>query len=39
MANGLLERPLFANGRRRGGELEMTLSEDEKEDNCRDDIR
>jgi hypothetical protein len=43
LANGLLERPLLADGRCCGGELKITLSEDEKEDekedNCRDDIR
>jgi hypothetical protein len=30
--DGLLERPLLAEEWRRGGELENTLSEDEKED-------
>jgi hypothetical protein len=31
LANGLFERPLLADGRCRGGELEITFSEDEKE--------
>jgi hypothetical protein len=43
LANGLLERSLLADGRRRGGELKITPLEnekkDEKEDNCMDDIR
>jgi hypothetical protein len=43
LANGLLECPLLADGRRRGGKLKITLSKDEKkddkEDDCRDDIR
>jgi hypothetical protein len=37
--DGLLERPLFAEDRRRGGELEKTLSEDEKKDNYGNEIR
>jgi hypothetical protein len=32
LANGLLERPLLAEDRRCGGELEKTFLEDEKED-------
>jgi hypothetical protein len=42
LANGLLKRLLLADGRCHSDELEITLSEDEKEDekedNCRNDI-
>jgi hypothetical protein len=43
LANGLLKRPLLADGRRHSSELKITFSEDEKkdekEDNCGNDIR
>jgi hypothetical protein len=42
LANGLLKRLLFADGRYHNNKLEITFSEnekkDEKEDNCRNDI-